>query len=212
MVPAPLTNQEIRAVVIGASAGAVDALGKLLPALPADLRIPLIVVVHLPPTKPSLLPEIFSARCAAPVRQPFDKQPIEPGIWMAPPDYHLLIEEGGAFAVSLDEPVHYSRPSIDVLFESAAAVYGATLAAVVLTGASRDGANGARAVKANGGLVLVQDPASAEVDVMPRAAIEASSPHLVAPLDQLTKTLCQIAMGTEREGSSSPRRNEKSTQ
>ena len=196
MVPPHLMQRhETDAVVIGASAGAVDALGSLLPVLPADARTPFLVVVHIPASKPSLLPEIFGARCALPVRQPFDKQPIAPGIWIAAPDYHLLVELDRSFSMALDEPVNYSRPSIDVLFESAAEVYGSALTAVVLTGASRDGARGARRVREAGGLVLVQDPADAEVDVMPRAAIEEASPQLVAPLAELAKTLCALSRG-----------------
>ncbi|MBX3201980.1 MAG: chemotaxis protein CheB [Labilithrix sp.] len=180
---------------MGASAGAVDALGALLPELPADSRVPFVVVVHVPPAKPSLLVDLFAAKCALAVRHPFDKQPIEPGIWIAAPDYHLLVERDRTFAVSLDEPVNYSRPSIDVLFEAAADAYGRGLAAVVLTGASRDGAAGARKVRAEGGLVLVQDPAEAEVDVMPRAAIEESNPELVAPLARLAQALRDISRG-----------------
>lgn len=193
----PVLNRphETELVVIGASAGAVDALGELLPELPADARVPFVVVVHVPPTKPSLLVDLFAAKCALAVRHPFDKQPIEPGIWIAAPDYHLLVERDRTFAVSLDEPVNYSRPSIDVLFEAAADAYGRGLAAVVLTGASRDGAAGARKVRAEGGLVLVQDPAEAEVDIMPRAAIEESNPELVAPLAQLAQALRDISRG-----------------
>ncbi|HVH45830.1 MAG TPA: chemotaxis protein CheB [Labilithrix sp.] len=183
------------AVVIGASAGAVDALGVLLPALPASARIPFVVVVHVPADTPSLLVEIFARRCPLKVRQPFDKQPIEPGIWIAGPDYHLLVESDRSLSVSLDEPVNFSRPSIDVLFESAADVYGPSLAAVVLTGASRDGARGARKVRDAGGLVLVQDPADAEIDIMPRAAIEEASPQVVAPLSELAKALIDISRG-----------------
>lgn len=197
MVSADVTHATpIEAIAIGASAGAVDALGVLLPALSADARTPILVVVHVPPHKPSLLVEIFAPKCALPVRQPFDKQPIGPGIWLAAPDYHLLVEADRSFSMSLDAPVNFSRPSIDVLFESAADVYGSGLAALILTGASRDGARGARKVREAGGLVLVQDPADAEVDVMPRAAIDDASPQVVAPLAQLAKTLEAISRGS----------------
>lgn len=196
MVPEGVTrDHEVDAIVIGASAGAVDALRVLLPAFPADARTPVLVVVHIPPNRPSLLPEIFGPRCALPVRQPFDKQPIAPGIWLAAPDYHLLVEADRSFAMSLDGAVNFSRPSIDVLFESAAVVYGPRLAAVVLTGASRDGARGARAVRDAGGFVMAQDPADAEVAYMPSAAIEAASPQLVAPLAQLATTLARLSRG-----------------
>ena len=199
MVPAHVKQHETSAVVIGASAGGIDALTRILPGLSADARLPFIVVVHLPPTKPSLLVDVFAPRCRLPVREPFDKQPIEPGIWVAPPDYHILVEAGAkghTFAMSVDEPVNFSRPSIDVLFESAAETYGARLTAVVLTGASRDGADGARRVREMGGTVYVQDPRGAEVEIMPRAAIAASSPQLIAPLESLAKTLHDISRGT----------------
>lgn len=198
MVPADvnaLAFGKTEAVVIGASAGAVEALGTLLPALPSDSKLPFLVVVHIPSYRPSLLVEIFARKCALPVRQPFDKVPVEPGIWFAAPDYHLLVERDRTFSVSLDEPVNFSRPSIDVLFESAAHVYGRNLVAVVLTGASRDGARGARQVRDVGGVVLVQDPADAEVDIMPKAAIETASPQLVAPLSALAKVLRDISRG-----------------
>src|SRR5215510_9745965 len=112
----------------------------VLPALPACLVAPVFVVLHIPREKPSLLVDIFTPKCELPVREAEDKQPIEPGtVYFAPPDYHLLIDEGPALALSSDEAVHFSRPSIDVLFESAADVYGARLLGIILTGASEDG-------------------------------------------------------------------------
>jgi two-component system, chemotaxis family, protein-glutamate methylesterase/glutaminase len=197
VVPKDLTplGQQFDAVVIGASAGAVDALGHLLPSVPHDTRIPVSVVVHLSPGKPSVLPDIFRAKCSAPVNSPLDKQPLDPGIWIAAPDYHLLVEADQCFSVSLDDPVNYSRPSIDVLFESAAEVFGPAVAAFVLTGANRDGATGARRIRDAGGLVVVQDPAEAEIDIMPRAAIEDASPQLVAPLADLALLLSDICRG-----------------
>jgi two-component system chemotaxis response regulator CheB len=185
----------LQAVVIGASAGAVEALQALLPALPAGATLPLVVVVHTPPQRKSLLPTLFGPRCAIPIREAEDKVPVAPGtVWLAPPDYHLLIEHDRHFALSVDDPVNYSRPSIDVLFESAADAYGAELMAVVLTGANADGAAGARAVRQAGGFVVAQDPASAEVDIMPRATIDAAAPQLVAPLDRIA-ALLRLAMG-----------------
>src|SRR4051812_30693392 len=108
------------ALVMGGSAGAIEALNQLLPEVPAMPRIPIVVVVHLPPNRPSLLREIFAARCLAPVREPEDKQPMSAGIWFAPSNYHLLLEADRSFAFSTDLPVNFSRPSIDVLFECAA--------------------------------------------------------------------------------------------
>ena len=146
------------AIVIGASAGALDVLSNLLPALPSDYRLPILVVVHLPPDKTSLFAELIRARCAIRVREAEDKEPIEPGVaYFAPPDYHLLVEQDKRLSLSDDEPVLFSRPSIDVLFESAADAYGGGLIGVVLTGANSDGANGLKAVVEAGGVAVVQE-------------------------------------------------------
>lgn len=178
-------------VVVGASAGAIDALGVLLPSLPTRTPFPVIVVVHLPPGRPSALVEIFAPRCELPVAQPFDKLPLAPGIWFAPPDYHLLIESDRSFALSADDPVAWSRPSIDVLFESAGEVFGPELVCVVLTGANADGAAGAASARARGAYVIVQDPATADSDAMPRAAIERARPQRVAPLPEIASFLAE---------------------
>src|SRR6186713_873729 len=136
------------ALVVGASAGAIEALNQLLPAVPAAARIPVVVVVHLPPNRPSLLPEVFAPRCHARTAEPEDKQPVTAGsIWFAPSNYHLLIEADRSFAFSIDLPVNFSRPSIDVLFESASDVFGARLCCIVLTGANDDGAHGASVIR-----------------------------------------------------------------
>ena len=163
-----------QAVVIGASAGAFEALSVLLPGLPADYALPIMIVVHVPPDKKSLLAELFAARCSIAVREAEDKAPIEGGTaYFAPPDYHLLIEAEKTLALSSDEPVLFSRPSIDVLFESAADAYGEGLVGVVLTGANSDGARGLRAIVEAGGVGLVQSPEGAYAAAMPLAAIEA---------------------------------------
>lgn len=181
-----------KAIVIGASAGAVQALGPLLSPLPADLRLPIIIVVHVLPRTPTWLTQVFSARCLCPVREPDDKQPVAPGVWFAPPDYHLLISKDETFALSQDEPVKHSRPSIDALFESAAAVWENRLAAFVLTGASEDGAAGASAVVARGGSLYVQDPSEADMPTMPRAALQATTADVVARLADLSRLLLSL--------------------
>lgn len=164
----------LAAVVIGASAGGVQALSRVLPALPADLPVPVLVVVHVPPRRDNALVDLFAGKCRIPVKEAEDKEPLVPGtIYFAPPDYHLLVEAGGTLALSSDEPVNHSRPAIDVLFESAADAFGAGLAGIVLTGANSDGAEGLRAICAAGGQGIVQDPLSAEVATMPRAALAA---------------------------------------
>jgi two-component system, chemotaxis family, protein-glutamate methylesterase/glutaminase len=180
------------ALVIGASAGAVDALSLLLPVVPKDARVPVVIVVHLPPNRPSLLAELFASRCAARVREPEDKEPVAAGtVWFAPSNYHLLIERDRTFSMSVDEPIRFSRPSIDVLFESAAEAFGSSLCGFVLTGANDDGSRGARAIREAGGIVVVQDPRTAEAKQMPSAAIALAKPQLIASLPELAQLLRQ---------------------
>lgn len=189
----PALQQQLstcEALVVGGSAGAVEALNQLLPAVPEAARIPVVVVLHLPPNRPSLLVEVFAARCAAQVREPEDKQPMTAGsIWFAPSNYHLLLEADRSFAFSTDLPVNFSRPSIDVSFESFAEVYGEQLCCIVLTGANDDGAQGASAIRARGGLVIVQEPHSAEAKQMPIAAISRANPQIVAALPEISELI-----------------------
>lgn len=183
---------ECEALVLGASAGAVNALNQLLPHVPRNARIPIVVVVHLPANRPSLLPELFASRCAVHVAEPEDKQPLLAGsIWFAPSNYHLLIETDRSFSLSLEAPVNFSRPSIDVLFETAADAYGKSLCAIVLTGANEDGAQGALAIRHAGGLVIAQDPSSAEAKEMPSATISLATPQIVATLPDIAKLVRQ---------------------
>jgi two-component system chemotaxis response regulator CheB len=192
MTARPLAGR-VGAVVIGTSAGGVEALSVILPALPATFRPPVFVVLHLPRERPSLLAEIFQPRCALPVREADDKEPIEAGtVYFAPPDYHLLIEKDGTVALSNDGLVNFSRPSIDVLFESAAEVYGARLLGVILTGANSDGADGLAAVRGAGGFAVVQDPAEAQAAVMTEAALARTAVDYVLPLKEIAALLKTI--------------------
>ncbi|HEV2516618.1 MAG TPA: chemotaxis protein CheB [Devosia sp.] len=166
---------EHKAIVIGASAGAVEALTALLPSLRPGFRLPVIVVVHLPADRRSAMAELFRAKCTLEVREAEDKDPIAAGtIYFAPPDYHLLVEADRTLSLSCDAPVLFSRPSIDVLFESAADAYGPQLVGVVLTGANADGARGLKAIIDEGGIGIVQTPSSAFASAMPEAALQAS--------------------------------------
>jgi two-component system chemotaxis response regulator CheB len=187
----PITRVE--AVVIGGSAGAVEALDSLLPALPPDFPAALFIVLHLPRERPSMLPEIFAAKCVLPLEEAEDKTPVRPGtIYFAPPDYHLLIEEGPFLALSVDDPVNFSRPSVDVLFESAADVYGPSLMGIILSGASADGAEGLAAVHAAGGVTVVQEPQSAAVPLMATAALQRCAADCVLPLAEIAALLRRI--------------------
>jgi two-component system chemotaxis response regulator CheB len=181
-MPAPL-RERIDAVVIGTSAGGVEALSAVLPALPADTRAAVFVVLHLPRDRPSLLVDIFSRKTPLAVREAQDKEPVEPGtVYFAPSDYHLLVDPGPQLALSIDDLVHHSRPSIDVLFQSAADLYGKRLLGVVLTGANDDGAEGLAAIHDAGGMTVVQEPATAQSPQMVKAALKLRRPDHVLPL------------------------------
>jgi two-component system chemotaxis response regulator CheB len=193
------THRCIQAVVIGTSAGGIDALALLLPMLPADTRLVVFVVVHLPASQPSLLCEIFQAKCALPVHEAEDKASVEPGtVYFAPPDYHLLVDAGPLLSLSVDPPVHYSRPAIDVLFESAADVYAEGLLGIVLTGASEDGANGLLAVHEAGGTAWVQDPETAMAPTMPLGAARRCPAARVLTLEEMGMLLRDVAMESAR--------------
>lgn len=161
-----------RAVVIGASAGAIQALTAILPGLPADFPLPVLIVVHVPGDRENILAPLFAKKCRVAVREAEDKEPAAPGtVFFAPSDYHLLVERDGTLALSSDEPVMHSRPAIDVLFESAADAFGPALVGVILTGANADGAAGLAAVVEAGGTAVIEDPAQAYADAMPLAAL-----------------------------------------
>ncbi|MFB9243404.1 chemotaxis protein CheB [Massilia antarctica] len=178
-----LAGRKIDAVVIGASAGGIDALLRILPVLPRHFGFSVIVVLHLPDDRDSRLAEVFQQRLAMPVRQADDKMPLEAGsVYFAPPGYHLSIERDFSFSLSQEDPVHFSRPAIDVLMESAADAYGERLAGILLTGASADGAAGMARIAACGGLTVVQDPLDAEIATMPLAAIRLRAPDAVLPV------------------------------
>lgn len=177
-------------VVVGASLGGLRALRTLISGFPASWRVPVAIVQHRSEDS-ELLCELLQAFSALPVAEALDKQPVEYGIYIAPPGYHLLVERG-YFALSTDEPVQYSRPSIDLLLSSAADAYGAAAAGVVLTGANSDGAAGLRRLARRGGYAVVQDPRTAEAPTMPGAALEAVPAATVLPLDEIAPHLLAI--------------------
>lgn len=190
MMTSELASRRIDAVVIGTSAGGIDALSTILPGLPAGLRAAVLIVLHLPRERPSLLVEIFQPKCALPVREPLDKEPLEPGtVYFAAPDYHLMVDVGPQVALSIDELVHYSRPSIDVLFESAAEWYGDRLLGIILTGANQDGASGLKAVHDAGGVTVVQRPDTAQATLMVDSALKRSPVDLVLTLEEIAGLL-----------------------
>jgi len=180
----------IDAVVMGASAGGIQALSAVLPALPRGLRAPVFIVLHLPRDKPSVLADIFSRKCAVPVREAEDKEEVASGtVYFAPSNYHLLVDQGPRLALSADDPVHHSRPSIDVLFESAVDIYRNRLLGIILSGANDDGASGLAAIHNAGGLTAVQRPETAVSPHMALSALKRCPADWVLSLDEIAGLL-----------------------
>jgi two-component system chemotaxis response regulator CheB len=183
----------LRLVVIGASAGGVAALNDILPRLPPIFPLPVVVVVHQPASQQSLLADLFGRKCRLPVLEALDKAPAKAGhIFFSPPDYHLMVERDLTFVLSVDEPVNFSRPSIDVLLESAAAAVGRQLLAIILTGNNSDGARGLRAVREAGGVGWVQSPESAQAASMPRSAIDLAGADGIFTLSEIADNLLLV--------------------
>jgi two-component system, chemotaxis family, protein-glutamate methylesterase/glutaminase len=198
------TGRRSRIVVIGASAGGVEALGRLVAGLPVGYRVPVFVVLHVPPTT-SYLPEILSRAGPLPAVHASDGDPVLPGrIVIAPPDRHLLLRHG-VVQVSSGPREHGHRPAIDVLFRSAADAYGPGVAAVVLSGSLSDGANGVVAVHGSGGLVIVQDPEEAVYSAMPTNAIGATPPDEILPISAIAELLATLDSAPEPDPAQSSR-------
>jgi two-component system, chemotaxis family, protein-glutamate methylesterase/glutaminase len=186
-------------VVIGGSAGAIEILHQVLGSLPPHFGPATAIVIHVPAEGPHLLTEIFTTQ-GIKVKLAEDKEPIAGGtIYFATPDYHLLIERGGTFALSVDERVHFSRPAIDVLFESAAQAYGDRVLGVILSGANADGAAGLRAIAAAGGITAVQSLETAEMIAMPAAALEAAPQSIEVDAASLSDLLRTHGESAEKE-------------
>jgi two-component system, chemotaxis family, protein-glutamate methylesterase/glutaminase len=182
----------VELIVIGCSLGGMKALETIFSSLSTEFCVPIAVVQHRHKKSDDNLPAYFRRVTTLRVVDVEDKQWMRPGhVYLAPADYHLLVERG-AFSLSVDAAVAHSRPSIDVLFESAADAYGDGLVGVVLTGANADGARGVRQIKRRGGLVIVQDPATAEAKSMPEAAIESVRVDRILPLERIGPFLVEL--------------------
>jgi two-component system, chemotaxis family, protein-glutamate methylesterase/glutaminase len=179
-------------VVVGTSSGGLEAIQFLLSQLGRSFRAPMIIVQHRRKDSEAGLCRFLAGRCELPVVEPHDKDAIEDGhVYLAPHDYHLLIEED-SFALSVDRPIAFARPSIDVLFESASESYGDRVIGMILTGSNKDGARGLAQIKARGGVTVVQDPAFASYPEMPRAALDACNADFVLPLEKMVPLLDQL--------------------
>ena len=186
-------------IVIGCSLGGMKALQTILTDLPKEFCIPIVVAQHRHKRSNEELPSFFRRTTHMRVVDADDKQPIKPStVYLAPADYHLLVAKG-ELNLSVDDAVRFSRPSIDVLFESAADAYGAALAGIVLTGANEDGANGAKRIKMRGGIVIAQDPASAEAPAMPQAAIDTGAVDQILPLEQIASHLVELCLARAQQ-------------
>ncbi|HMI91037.1 MAG TPA: chemotaxis protein CheB [Polyangiales bacterium] len=194
-----MATTDIAAIAMGGSAGAFEALARILPALPAEFPLPIALVLHIPADKPSRVPAVLAAKCALRVKEAEDKEPLAPAtLYVAAPGYHLLVERTRCLAFSVDEPVRFSRPSIDVLFESAADAYGPALVGVLLSGASEDGARGLACIKRAGGTAVVQSPESASSTAMPLAGLRSSAVDFTLPPERLGPWLAQLGSGAAR--------------
>ncbi len=185
-----------RAIVIGSSAGGNEALKDILLHLPKEFKIPIVIVQHISPYSENYMTRHLNSICNINVKEADEKDKIIPGnIYIAPPNYHLLIEEDETFSLSVDKKVNYSRPSIDVLFETAAYAYGPSLIGIILTGANNDGSKGLKKIKEAGGLTIVQDPKTAYSDAMPKAAIKTIKVDYILSLEKIAKLLLKINSG-----------------
>lgn len=186
-------REQGKAVVIGGSAGGMRALSTILSALPADFAMPIAIVLHVHEGSSGYLATYLDNNCALRVKEADDKEPLAVGtIYIAPAGYHLLIEGDKTLALSVDAPVLFARPSIDVLFESAADAYRDGLIGVILTGGNSDGSQGLKKIQKMGGLTIAQDPADAEVDYMPRAAIQTTTIDHILPLNTIATLLTTL--------------------
>ena len=196
-----IENRKFTLVVVGSSVGGLQALRALLSRLPRTFPLPVAIVQHRAPNSDDSLAMLLGRVSTLPVCEPLDKQPVEPGfVYLSPAGYHLLVEDG-RFALSTEGAVAFARPSADVLFESAADAFGPGVIAVVLTGASADGARGAARVKTRGGYVIIQAPQTAEASTMPEAALQAVPGAPTMPVEEigpwLTK-ICQMQKSPHR--------------
>lgn len=202
-LPQDRLSRSFRAVVIGASAGGIAALTTILAALPSTFPVPIVVVLHRHPGGGADWSDYLGRVTALAVVEAEDKMPLVAGtIYCAPAGYHLLLEQDASCALSVDEKVHFSRPSIDLLFSSAADAFGPMLIGVILTGANDDGAEGLAAIAARGGVTLVQSPKSAAWSIMPAAALQAVPQAQIVDLEAMATTLIVLVSASFPRSSS----------
>ncbi|HEX9713535.1 MAG TPA: chemotaxis protein CheB [Actinomycetota bacterium] len=196
--PPKLPGAGYDVVAIVSSAGGLEALSTVLSGLPDNFPAAITIVQHLDPRHRSLMSDILSRRSGMPSKQAQEGDKLQPGtIFLAPPDYHLLVNSDGTMSLSHTALVHFVRPSGDLLFESVAASYRDRVIAVVLTGTGSDGEMGVRAVNAMGGTVIVQDPGTAAFAGMPQAAIRTGAVDFVLELQEIAPAIARLVIGGE---------------
>jgi two-component system, chemotaxis family, protein-glutamate methylesterase/glutaminase len=187
-------NGRYKAIVIGISTGGVGTLKSLLGALPGDFPLPILIVQHISPETGDRMAALLDQLCEIHVKEADEQEVPLPGtVYLAPPNYHLLVEPDGRLGLSTDPPVNFARPSVDVLFESAADAWGSGVIGVVLTGAGYDGARGLQRIKAKGGVTVAQDPEDATASSMPRTAVTQVQPAYVVPLASLPQLFINLS-------------------
>lgn len=185
--------QRIKAIVVGASAGGIEAMMQIFSTLTPDYPLPIICVLHMPDKHDSNLAEIFQQWTRIKVQDAEDKDSIQKSrLYFAPSGYHLLVEDDETFALSCEQPVNYSRPSIDLLMQTAANAYGKGVLGILLTGANFDGAMGMKAIKDQGGITIVQEPLDAKSGTMPKEAIKLQKPDLIQGLSEIKLMLLRL--------------------
>lgn len=187
--------RNIKAIFIGASAGGVTAIQKLLLAIKGDVLLPIVVVQHIP-ANVKLIPElIYKTEAKLYLLEAEEKTPLlNNHVYFAPPGFHLLVEKDHTFSLTQDTPVHHARPSIDVLFESAAIAYGPHVCGIILTGANQDGTDGLAAIQSEGGMTIVQDPDEAETPFMPLSALERVKPNFICSIEEIAHKISTLSM------------------
>ncbi|MBL7545545.1 MAG: chemotaxis protein CheB [Bdellovibrionaceae bacterium] len=190
-------SQKIKYIFIGASAGGIATIQKLFSQSSGKHQVPIVVVQHLPANSNLNLPLVFGAATEnMNLVEVIDKTKIQKGhVYFAPPGYHLLIEKDDSFSLSQDDPVHFARPSIDVLFESAAHAYGPSVCGILLTGANADGALGLKEIHDCGGYTMIQHPDDAEFSFMPQSALDLFQPDFVGSISDLSRKISELARG-----------------
>lgn len=188
-------NSPKKVVVIGTSAGGVDALRQILPYFKRPANVAVAIVIHLPPSGPNLIPSLFESMCDFRIKEAESGEPLEKEtIYIAPPDYHLSVEQNLTLSLSNEAPLNFSRPSIDLLFDSAAYSLRKNAMGILMTGANQDGARGLFKIHHEGGMTIIQDPAEAEYPVMPQSVLEYFRPDKVVKLHQLEDVIKQYTL------------------